>query len=178
MKHPLFWPMLYVAAVVAVNVGFTYLPIFHTPLGTFAPMALVVGGIFVLRDYAQRAVGHGVLIAMAVGTLLSYFMAAPYVAIASALAFAVSEGVDWIIYTRRRDLPFSQRVLLSSAISTPVDSLVFLLGINSFSFGTLLLMIASKMLVALWIYRQESRAETSKRTSDRIDRALSAHWRH
>ena len=45
----------YFAAVVVANLGFTYLPMIPLPGGEmFAPMSLLVGFIFVLRDYAQR----------------------------------------------------------------------------------------------------------------------------
>lgn len=169
----LFTPAMlaYVAGVVIVNLGFSYLPLFHTPLGTFAPMAIVVGGIFVLRDYAQRSAGHGVLAAMAVGVLLSYLLAAPYVALASAAAFAVSELVDWLVYTRRKDLPFASRVLLSSIVATPVDSLIFLVGIGGFNFSTFVIMVTSKLLVAFALYyRHWGREQANKRLANELDR--------
>ena len=55
--------------------------------------------IFILRDFAQREIGHKVLGAMAVGAVLSYFMADPFVAFASVVAFMISELVDWVVYT-------------------------------------------------------------------------------
>lgn len=150
--------LLYIAFVVLVNIGFTYLPIYHTSFGSFAPMALVVGGLFVLRDYAQRSAGHWVFAAMAIGAILSYFMAAPYVAVASAMAFIASELVDWAVYTGLRDkATFGERILLSSIISAPVDSLVFLFGIGAFSIGTLCIMIASKLVVAIFFFMRETR---------------------
>ena len=94
------WMATYVISIVAVNVAFDVLPLIETPLGLFPPASIVVGTIFVFRDFAQRQNGHWVLGGMAVGLLLSYWMASPYVALASAAAFAVSELSDWLIYTK------------------------------------------------------------------------------
>lgn len=109
--------------------------------------SILAGAVFVARDYAQRAIGHHVLWLMVLATGLSYFMADPFVAIASAAAFAVSELADYLVYSVTKK-PFYQRILLSSAVSVPVDTAVFLgiLGLLS-PFG-LVVMIASKMIAA------------------------------
>ena len=84
--------MLYIALIVAVNYAFTQVPPITLPDGTvWPPVALIVGFVFVVRDFAQREIGHWVLLAMLIGAVLSYFMADPFVAVASAAAFAVSE---------------------------------------------------------------------------------------
>lgn len=148
----------YILAIVAVNVGFVYVPLMDLgALGMWPPMSLAVGAIFVLRDYAQRQHGHSVLLAMLVGVGLSYWMANPYVAIASATAFLVSEMVDWSVYTWTRK-PFAQRVLWSSAIGTPVDSVVFLAMIGHLSAVGVATMTISKMLAALAVWQMVRRA--------------------
>ena len=48
------WVALYVAAIVAVNWMFTAIAPWSTPLGDLYLANVVVGFIFVLRDYAQR----------------------------------------------------------------------------------------------------------------------------
>ena len=146
-------PMIaYVLTVVLVNVGFSYVPLIPTAIGVFSPMAVVVGAIFVLRDFAQRRAGHGVLVAMVIATLFSYILADPYVATASALAFASSEVVDYLIYTFTKR-PFRERVLISSLVSAPVDTAVFLFGIGVLETGTFVLMVLSKFVAAgvVWI---------------------------
>lgn len=148
----MFWILTYVASIVAVNVGFAHVPLVDLgALGFWPPMSLLVGVIFVIRDFAQRAVGHWVLPAMLVGLALSYVMADPYVALASACAFAVSELADWAIYTVTRR-PFHQRVLASSAIGAPLDSAIFLLMIGHASFVGIAVMSVSKMFAALLIW--------------------------
>lgn len=135
---------LYLLSLVLVNVGFVYVPLIHG----WPPMSLAVGLVFVLRDFAQREIGHKVLLLMLAGAVLSYFMASPAVAVASCAAYLVSEGIDWAVYTFSRK-PLAQRVFLSSMLSTPVDSAVFLGLIGFFSVGGVALMTASKMLAAL-----------------------------
>ena len=114
-------------------------------------MSLIVGLIFIARDFAQREIGHKVLGAMAVGAILSYLMADPFVAIASVIAFAISEMVDWGVYTYTKR-PLRDRILLSSALGTPVDSAVFLLILGFFSPLGFLLMTLAKMLTAVILW--------------------------
>lgn len=151
MKNPLIPMSLYVGLVVVVNILFSVVPMIATSFGAVSPVALIVGLVFVARDFAQRAAGHFVIVAMAVATLISYMMADPFVAIASAVAFGTSEIFDWLAYTITKK-PFHQRILLSSIISTPVDTAVFLWFINGMSLGTFLLMVASKLIAAILIY--------------------------
>lgn len=148
------YSILYIAAIVVANIGFTYIPMIPLPFGEmFAPMSLLVGFVFVLRDFAQKELGHKVLVAIAVGIGLSYVLADPFVAVASAAAFAISELTDWAIYTAYKK-PLKDRILISSAISTPVDSAVFMLMLGFFSWYGLVVMVASKMLGALIVWHR------------------------
>ncbi|HSR55313.1 MAG TPA: VUT family protein [Alphaproteobacteria bacterium] len=153
--------LIYIALIVAVNWGFTVVPLVKMPGGEmWPPMSLVVGFIFVVRDFAQREVGHKVLIAMGIGAVLSYVMAGPHVALASAAAFLVSELADWLVYTVTRR-PFSQRILFSSLIGTPIDSVVFLYGIGHLTVSGVAAMTASKLIGALivwWMIRRREAA--------------------
>lgn len=165
----------YVLAVVLVNIGFSYVPLWHTPIGTVAPMAIFVGAIFVLRDYAQVRIGDMVLVAMGVAVVASYVLADPNVAVASAIAFAASELIDYVIYTAT-ERPFKDRVLLSSIVSTPFDTAIFLWGIGHFGWGTFLFMTLSKLIAAVvvWFaYRRRPQEEPLIRadgTGSRMDR--------
>lgn len=141
----------YVMAILAVNIGFSYVPLIATPIGMFSPIAIVVGGVFVLRDYVQRAIGHHVLWGMLIGAVLSWWFADPFVAVASVLAFASSEIADWLLYTVTKK-PFHQRVWISSLLSTPIDTGVFLLWIDQMHIGTFVLMVLSKLVAAAIIW--------------------------
>ena len=149
--------LLYVALIVAVNYGFSVVPLVKLPDGTmWPPMSLVVGFIFVVRDFAQREIGHKVLLAMLVGAALSYVMADPYVAIASAAAFLVSELADWLVYSLTKR-PLSQRIIYSSLLSAPLDSAVFLFAIQHFSIVGVITMTASKLVgaaIVWWMIRK------------------------
>jgi uncharacterized PurR-regulated membrane protein YhhQ (DUF165 family) len=118
------WTLLYIAAIVLVNWMFTAIPPWATPLGDLYLANVVVGFIFVLRDYAQREVGHCILLGTAVAGVLTWFMVDPAIALASVTAFALSETADWGVYSLLRR-PLSQRILISSIIAVPLDTLAF-----------------------------------------------------
>jgi uncharacterized PurR-regulated membrane protein YhhQ (DUF165 family) len=146
------YTVLYIVLIAMVNYAFTVVPLVALPDGTlWPPVSLLVGFVFVVRDFAQREVGHKVLLAMLAGAALSYVMAGPQVAIASALAFAVSELADWAVYTFTKR-PFAQRILYSSALGTPIDSIVFLAAIGFLTPAGVAAMTASKMLGALLVW--------------------------
>jgi len=156
---------LYIALIVAVNYGFSVVPLVELPGGVmWPPMSLLVGFVFIVRDFAQREIGHRVLLAMAVGVGLSYIMADPYVAMWSAIAFLVSELADWAVYTfTKRSM--SERVVYSSILSAPLDSAVFLIGLGIATPVGIAAMSASKLLgaIAVWwmMKRREQQAEIS-----------------
>lgn len=153
MKHSI----AYLISVVLINIGFAHVPLVHG----WPPMSLAVGLVFVLRDFSQREIGHNIVLLMLVGAALSYVMASPAVAVASCAAYMVGEIVDWMIFTlSRRTL--HERVMLSSLISTPIDSAVFLAMIGILSLNGVLLMTASKMIgavIAFFILRHKQRLE-------------------
>ena len=143
-----FWTTAYVGAVVAINWLFVVVPMVPV-LGTmFPPVMLVVGFVFVFRDFAQREIGHWVVIAMLGAGGISYFMSAPVVALASVTAFLISEAIDWAVYTFTRK-PLSQRILLSSAVAVPVDTIVFLQMVGFFDWTAVVLVSTAKMIGAL-----------------------------
>lgn len=118
------WVALYIAAIVAVNWMFTAIAPWPTPLGDLYLANVVVGFIFVLRDYAQREVGHYILFATAVAGVLTWFTVDPAIAVASITAFILSETADWGVYSFLRR-PLSQRILISSMFAVPLDTLAF-----------------------------------------------------
>jgi len=151
--------VLYIALIVLVNWLFTVIPLVDMPGGEkWPPVSLVVGLIFVARDFAQREIGHRVIVAMLIAGALSYYMADPFVAAASVTAFLISEFADWAVYSFT-GRPFAQRILLSSLIGTPIDSAVFLAMIGHFSAAGVIAMTASKMLGALIVWWMVRRRE-------------------
>ncbi|HCK84881.1 MAG TPA: hypothetical protein DHW63_10315 [Hyphomonadaceae bacterium] len=163
------WSALYVGLMPFINWSFAAVP--TTPIpdwlggGQFQPLAIVTGLVLVVRDFAQRELRHWIWGAMVVGLMLSTLTSWIAVVVASGLAFLVSETVDWAVYTFS-NRPLSQRIMLSSAASAPLDQLVFI-GLAAlavpgiFAWGTILTGIASKLIgawvVSLIVAAQEQR---------------------
>jgi queuosine precursor transporter len=145
------WVAGYVAAIVLVNWLFAALPMVETPFGAWPPASLIVGFVLILRDMAQREVGHYVLIAMLAAGVITYVMVDPFIALASVSAFLVSETADWIVYTLTKR-PLRDRILASSAVSSPLDSVVFLGLIGFLSPASFILQTLSKFAGALVIW--------------------------
>ncbi|KCZ52977.1 hypothetical protein [Hyphomonas pacifica] len=131
------WALVYVALIPFLNWSFGVIPEFQvvqpTGQGMFGsgvslhPMTMVTGMVFVVRDFVQREMGHRVLLVMAMAVAWSFYYAWPVIALASGIAFAISEGVDWLLFTFSK-YRLSTRILLSSALAAPVDTTVFLYG--------------------------------------------------
>jgi uncharacterized PurR-regulated membrane protein YhhQ (DUF165 family) len=166
------WAAIYVGLMPLINWSFGAVPTFAIPPelggGAFQPLAIVTGLVLVVRDFAQREMKHWVWGAMVTGLVLSMLTSWIVVVFASAAAFLISETVDWAVYTFSKR-PLSQRILLSSTFSAPLDQMVFIWLAsqipgqeNIFAWGTVLTGIASKLLGALVVSRivaaQENRA--------------------
>ena len=120
--------LVYVALIPFINWSFTWAPLWEVlPGWAFNPVTIVTGLVLVVRDFAQREVGHYVLIAMAIALALTAVAAGPELALASGGAFAIAELVDWALFTFTK-YKLSTRVLLSSAIAAPLDTTIFLYG--------------------------------------------------
>jgi queuosine precursor transporter len=96
----------------------------NTWMGTLYLANVIVGFVFVLRDYAQREIGHKVLLVTALAGIPVYYFAGPGLAIASMVAFMLSEMTDWAVYTFTKR-PLQSRIILSSLFAVPVDTLAF-----------------------------------------------------
>lgn len=155
----MFTVITYVLLIAGVNWAFDVIPLVELPGGDlWSPAALIVGFVFVVRDFAQRKVGHHVLWAMLAGCAISWWMASPALAMASAFAFAIGEMADWALYTFT-NRPFSQRILVSSLLGAPLDSFVFLSLIGIASPISVAIMSASKLFGAFIVFALVRRRE-------------------
>lgn len=144
------WVLLYLASIIVVNVAFLYLPPFFIAGQVLTYGSFLVGAVLVWRDYAQRAVGHRVLWATLAGTLITAAMSWQ-LAVASGVAFFLSELADWACFSVLHKRPFHQRVIASSIVGVPLDSMLFLaLSGLGFSWLGVAVMSASKLLVLLY----------------------------
>lgn len=150
------WTALYVALMPLINWSFAAVPTFPIPDawggGQLQPLAIVTGLVLVVRDFAQREIKHWILAAMLVGLALSSLTSWITIVLASGAAFLISETVDWAVYTFS-NRPLSQRIMISSVASAPLDQLVFiylasLVVPGIFAWGTIATGIASKLLGA------------------------------
>lgn len=154
---------LYLASILLVSILFLKFPLIVpiTQTVSFSPWVLLVGFWFVLRDFSQREVGHYVFLPMGIGVGLAALLNPAYAA-ASGIAAAVSEFMDWLVYTFSKK-PFHERILISSLVSAPVDTLVFLYvfdmlgvvpGLTLFNIGNILVGSISKLLAAIFIWHK------------------------
>lgn len=96
--------------------------------GLTAPSGvLVVGAALVLRDLVQRVAGiRWALAAVAIGCALSWLVADPHIAVASAVAFLISEMADCGVYTPLQKRGLIAAVMASAVAGAVIDSMVFL----------------------------------------------------
>jgi uncharacterized PurR-regulated membrane protein YhhQ (DUF165 family) len=146
------WTATYVLFIVLVNWLFVVVPPLSTPLGDLYLASVVVGFVFVLRDYAQREVGHKILIATLVAGIITWAMTSAELAAASLTAFFISETADWAVFSFTRR-PLQSRILISSLISVPLDTLAFLYLSGYLTPATFSMEVASKVVgvMIVWV---------------------------
>lgn len=160
----------YIIAIIAINNIFVYAPYITIGSSLVSTGDIVVGAVYILRDFVQREIKHYVIIAMFIGCFLSYVLADKQIAIASVCAFFVGEFIDWMIYTFTKK-PLSQRLLWSSGISAPVDSVIFLYLTHMLNAPGLVALTIGKFLGILsiwyfWRLRNQSNHQLMYRESD------------
>jgi queuosine precursor transporter len=135
------WPLgllalaCYIGTVVLANWAFNRYGIVDVAFGLAAPAAVYFAGLaFTLRDLTQDALGRvAVLVGIAAGALLSWQVSSGKIAVASGVAFAVSELADFAVYTPLRERDWLGAVLASNAVGLVVDSVLFLwIAVGSF----------------------------------------------
>jgi queuosine precursor transporter len=145
--------------------------------GLYAPSGVLwVGAALALRDMVQEALGRRwAITGILVGAALSWLVAAPGLALASGVAFLLSEAADFAAYTplRERHLRW-QAVLASGAAGSLVDSAVFLwLAFGSLTFlagqfvGKTEITLLCAALVWLWPVRRQRRRVSALREAYR-----------
>jgi uncharacterized PurR-regulated membrane protein YhhQ (DUF165 family) len=147
------------------NVGVQFDP--HGPhlipvgFGLMAPSGvLMIGLALVLRDAVHELLGaRWAVAAILLGAALSWFIA-PAFAIASGVAFLLSEAADLAVYTPLRRDRLWLAVLASGAVGAAVDSAVFLwLAFGSLDFlaGQVVgKLIMSGLAAAALMYRRRA----------------------
>jgi queuosine precursor transporter len=115
---------------VCVPKGPCLIPVLPNPFGAslMAPSGvLMIGAALVLRDLVQRRLGVAYSAgAVVAGAILSAAVAPPALAVASGVAFLISELADLAVYTPLARRRLITAVVASSFVGLVVDSIVFL----------------------------------------------------
>lgn len=128
MTGKVLWTGAFIATIIAANYAtstFGLIPIgfgLMVTAGTFA-----AGFALVARDGVQVAAGKAwAVAAVIVGAVISAVTSNPAIALASGIAFLVSELVDLAVFTPLRNKNLAAAVIVSSTASAPVDTVLFL----------------------------------------------------
>jgi uncharacterized PurR-regulated membrane protein YhhQ (DUF165 family) len=140
----------YVGCIWGANWAITTFGLVPIPFGLVAPAGVYFAGLsFTARDLLQDTAGRwwtvgGILLGAALSALLS-----PQLALASGVAFLVSEGLDMAVYTPLRARGhWLGAVGTSNTVGAVVDSALFLW----LAFGSLALLpgqVVGKLLMTL-----------------------------
>lgn len=126
----------FIGTVFAANWAIEHYGTVPVGFGLVAPAAVYfVGVAFTLREAVHETLGRGaVLVAIAIGAACSALVS-PAFALASGVAFAVSELADLVVYERIRRRSRWLGVAASNTVGLVVDSIVFLwLAFGNFDF--------------------------------------------
>ncbi|CAB4124515.1 Queuosine precursor transporter [uncultured Caudovirales phage] len=116
---------------------------------------LFVGIALVLRDWLQELTNwKWSLGAVLVGATVSFVLANPFIAMASAVAYLVSELFDLAVYTPLRNKGKHIAVLASGVVGAFVDSIIFVylaFGSLDLSVGNSVAKIYASLAVAIYL---------------------------
>lgn len=138
----------YLATVVAANWAVAHVGLVPVGFELVAPAGVYFAGLaFTLRDLLHEAAGPWVVLAaIAAGSVVSFAIASPTVAVASAAAFGLSELADLAVYTPLRQRRRLMAVAASNLVGLTVDSALFLW----LAFGSLTL-LPGQILAKTWM---------------------------
>lgn len=121
----------------------------------------LIGLTFILRDLLHDAAGRNATLAViAAGAVLSFLVADPFIALASAAAFALSEVADLAVYSPLRSRGYLRAAVASNVVGSVVDTVAFL-AIAGFPIWAALpgqlvgkLMVTAAVVVAVVLFRR------------------------
>ncbi|WP_211235358.1 VUT family protein [Deinococcus ficus] len=139
---------LYLGAVVAANLLIAHFGPAAAPVVAFVFIGLNLATRDRLHDLWGPHVARNMLLLVAAGGALSYALnaGAGRVAVASMLAFAVSEAGDALLYHARRHRPYLERTNTSNLLGAALDSLIFpVVAFGGFPVGIIALQFIAKV---------------------------------
>lgn len=142
--------LAYLASIVAANwltAEYGFAPVGFGLMATAGTYA--AGLAFIARDLVQDTAGRkGAFIALLIGAALSWVVANPALAIASAAAFGLSELADMLIYTPLRKRGYARAALASNVVGSVVDTVAFLWLAG---FGLAVAVVAGQLVGKIWV---------------------------
>src|SRR3954453_5922701 len=137
----------YVAVIVLANWAISQFGFVPVGFGLMAPAGVYFAGVaFTLRDLVQEQLGRSwTVVAILVGAAVSALIS-PQFALASGLAFLVSELADFVVYTPLRQRHWLTAVTLSNTVGLIADSAIFL----ALAFGSMEF-LAGQIVGKLWM---------------------------
>jgi queuosine precursor transporter len=149
---------LYIGTVFAANWAIDRYGPVSVGFGLMAPAGVYFAGLaFTLRDITHDTLGRRwVLAAIIAGALLSAWVSTDF-ALASGVAFLVSELFDFAVYTPLRERNWLGAVALSNVVGLVADSVLFLwIAFGSLEFldgqivGKLWMTLLAVVLLTVW----------------------------
>lgn len=128
------WLLAYIGTIFAANWAIATFGLVPAGFGLMAPAGVYFAGLaFTLRDLTQDRLGRDWTVgAILAGAGLSWWVS-PRFALASGVAFLVSELADFAVYTPLRSKGWTRAVVASNLVGLTLDSVLFL----SLAFGSL-----------------------------------------
>ncbi|HEV2125124.1 MAG TPA: VUT family protein [Chloroflexota bacterium] len=124
----------YIGTIFAANWAIANFGVVPVGFGLVAPAGVYFAGLaFTLRDIVQESLGRVVAVAAIVAGASLSALVSPQFAIASGIAFLVSELADFAVYTPLRRRNWLGAVVASNTVGLVADSALFL----SLAFGSL-----------------------------------------
>lgn len=118
----------YIAVIVGANLAVQRYGLVPVGFGLLAPAGVYLAGLgFTLRDLVHRTLGPKLVLAgIAAGAAVSFAVASPALAVASAVAFGFSELADMAVYTPLAKRHWLAAVAASNTVGLVIDSALFL----------------------------------------------------
>jgi hypothetical protein len=124
----------YILVIVLANWAIQQFGLVPVGFGLLAPAGVYFAGLaFTLRDLVQESLGRRWTIAAIVAGAVISAALSPQLAVASGIAFLVSELADFAVYTPLRRKNWLLAVGLSNTVGLVADSILFL----ALAFGSL-----------------------------------------
>ncbi len=117
----------YIGTILAANAAIIYFGFVPVGFGFVAPAGVYFAGLsFILRDVIQDTLTrYWTIGAIVIGAIVSALLS-PQLALASGLAFLVSEFADYAIYTPLRKKTWVGAAIASNTVGSIIDSVLFL----------------------------------------------------